>query len=130
MDPNAALARVRHLVLEIGRTLDHDQAPDMATVNDLCEAIDGLDQWISRGGFLPTPWVPQPAPGTGEAISSDAALAQLRTAMSVYEDVRGNGTGCHLVDKSADQMRDAGRSLDDWLTRGGSLPEPWARNRG
>lgn len=68
MDPNATLAMVRRLVGDIGRMLDHDQTPDMATVNDLCEAVDGLDQWLATGGFLPDAWASQPVPTMGPVV--------------------------------------------------------------
>lgn len=51
MDPNAALARLRELSVEINKDGgDYDLIAEMSTV------FDGLDQWLSRGGFLPTAW--------------------------------------------------------------------------
>ena len=59
MDPNAALEDARRLAANIidgvmagGLTPD-----DMASVGeDLAEAFQGLDEWLSRGGFKPDAW--------------------------------------------------------------------------
>ena len=45
MDPNAALAKVREL---IG---DGDSADVL-----LVDAFEALDEWLSKGGFLPSDW--------------------------------------------------------------------------
>lgn len=51
MDPDAALAEIRELV-------DRIKAADSRhTVQRLAELVDGLDQWLSRGGFLPAAWL-------------------------------------------------------------------------
>lgn len=51
MDPNAALAEIRELVAKI-------DSPDWhhTDASRLCDLVDGLDQWMSRGGFLPVAW--------------------------------------------------------------------------
>jgi hypothetical protein len=51
MDPNAALERIRGLV---NRMLDDEENPDG---QELAELFEGLDQWISSGGFIPTDWL-------------------------------------------------------------------------
>lgn len=43
MDPNAVLAEIRAYVKD-------DESP-------LAEAVIALDEWMSRGGFLPDAWV-------------------------------------------------------------------------
>ena len=45
MDPDTALAQIRELIN------DGDSA-DIALVH----AFQGLDEWLSRGGFLPADW--------------------------------------------------------------------------
>jgi hypothetical protein len=45
MDPNAALTKIRELIA------DGDSA-DMLLV----EAFEGLDNWLCKGGFLPSDW--------------------------------------------------------------------------
>jgi hypothetical protein len=53
MDPNAALELIRRLVKESDTCTDN-QAPHL--LEQLAVAVDGLDEWLSRGGFLPDPW--------------------------------------------------------------------------
>lgn len=45
MDPNAALQKVRELIN------DGDSADVL-----LVEAFEALDDWLSKGGFLPDDW--------------------------------------------------------------------------
>ena len=52
-------------------------------------------------------------------------LDMLLQAVSDYEDTVGNARGAHI--DAADNMRDAVRSLDDWLRAGGFLPADWNR---
>lgn len=51
MDPNATLTRIRDLVHYL-RVDDTDR--DVAA--DLTDAVEALDRWITRGGFLPAAW--------------------------------------------------------------------------
>jgi len=53
MDPNETLAEIRRLVRVIGTP-----AADEAGVEALrlAELVEGLDNWLSRGGFLPDKW--------------------------------------------------------------------------
>lgn len=66
MDPNATLAKIRMLahIIEGGH---EDTARDAI---DLAEAIQALDGWLTRGGFLPTPWAtaPRPTTATGDSL--------------------------------------------------------------
>lgn len=48
MDPDVALANIRQLVGEI------TDAPD--DVAELIQAIAGLDEWLSGGGFAASAW--------------------------------------------------------------------------
>ncbi len=51
MDPNANLAEQRRIrnAIRIGQYTRND-------VDRLAELIEALDEWISRGGFLPEAW--------------------------------------------------------------------------
>jgi hypothetical protein len=49
MDPNEALRRIRELVTPGAERTDPDGA-------ELSELVQGLDEWLSRGGFLPQAW--------------------------------------------------------------------------
>lgn len=54
MDPDANLARVR----ELTRRLSDPQLPaerERAT-DELVEHVEALDEWLSKGGFLPQAW--------------------------------------------------------------------------
>ena len=51
MDPNVTLAQIRELVSENEyRDLYADET------DRLVELVQSLDQWISKGGFLPADW--------------------------------------------------------------------------
>lgn len=54
MDPNACLTEIRSLVSDSreGQGLGNIE---VRRLTDLCEA---LDEWIGRGGFLPSDWAP------------------------------------------------------------------------
>lgn len=54
MDPNTALAELRSLVRVINSDIDDDTVAIMAT--DLVNVVSGLDDWLSKGGFLPDDW--------------------------------------------------------------------------
>jgi hypothetical protein len=57
MDPNATLAAIRELVKQIDNTDRGSANIDLVDLAlDLIELIDGLDQWLSKGGFLPSAW--------------------------------------------------------------------------
>ena len=81
MDPNACLTELLQLAAEGIRRSDIDEASLNADKTDrMCELVQALDGWLSKGGFLPQAW--------GEAqqfgqfcensfqprVSSDAAL--------------------------------------------------------
>jgi hypothetical protein len=52
MDPNAALARIRELILK-GDTYEvHED------FYELSELVAALDNWITNGGFFPKDWMP------------------------------------------------------------------------
>jgi hypothetical protein len=54
MDPNAALERLRELIAINVRAETDSFKSELA--DDICEVLEGLDQWLSRGGFLPKAW--------------------------------------------------------------------------
>jgi hypothetical protein len=58
MDPNEALARVRQQVDAVLHPRGLDVSIDeLATM--LAENFRALDEWLVRGGFLPTAWKPE-----------------------------------------------------------------------
>ena len=60
MDPEAALTRLRELAEEIIERIDADESYDHLDdlPSEMAETFQGLDQWITRGGFLPRDWKP------------------------------------------------------------------------
>lgn len=53
MDPNQCLKEIRLLVSEMDTASDETAAINYGT---LAERIKALDEWIMKGGFLPTDW--------------------------------------------------------------------------
>lgn len=59
MDPNETLKRIRELarrVRETERVDPNNFSTYTANADELAFAIDALDSWITRGGFLPSDW--------------------------------------------------------------------------
>ena len=54
MDPNAVLTQIRNLIKE----LEYDDDPDH--VDMLIERVGALDEWLSKGGYLPLDWTTTP----------------------------------------------------------------------
>ncbi len=52
MDPNETLRRIREYTGNPNYPVAIDEAWD-----NLIELVDALDQWITRGGFLPSEWM-------------------------------------------------------------------------
>ena len=60
MDPDVALEELLALVDRI-EPLTSKCVPSMAVLHDigrLVELVDGLDGWLTAGGFLPSRWRP------------------------------------------------------------------------
>lgn len=53
MDPDDALTQIRELITKHQTSGEEMSTSDAA---DLVELIDGLDEWLTKGGFLPTEW--------------------------------------------------------------------------
>lgn len=59
VDPNEALKLIRSLTSDLVRVIDNgtfDDRKDVAAVSELCDAVIGLDEWLSSGGFKPEDW--------------------------------------------------------------------------
>ena len=56
MDPNEALRRIREIVEKT-----YDKEMSSASVeemfNDLVDHFEALDDWLTKGGFLPNAWI-------------------------------------------------------------------------
>jgi hypothetical protein len=51
MDPNEALDRIRNLI-----RMDDVMPLDRDDVGTFIELVQSLDEWITKGGFLPSDW--------------------------------------------------------------------------
>jgi hypothetical protein len=56
MDPNEALRRLRAAVAALGAIPAADGTPLAEHGADVLEHWEALDQWLTRGGFLPDGW--------------------------------------------------------------------------
>lgn len=60
MDPDKTLEEIRALVLKMqedfNSTAEGSNGIDQDEAYYLTELIDGLDEWIKKGGFLPKAW--------------------------------------------------------------------------
>jgi len=58
MDPDAAHKQMVQLAARIIATLDKGSADADVSfdANDLAEAVQALDGWLRKGGFLPKAW--------------------------------------------------------------------------
>lgn len=55
MDPDEALYLIRRLTKEFDEVGEDDEAAAYVG-SELVDAVSGLDEWLSRGGFLPEDW--------------------------------------------------------------------------
>jgi hypothetical protein len=62
VDPNQTLATIRKIIVRVDTPFPPDtdeRVEALKTLNDfddLVNAIDALDSWLSKGGALPAPW--------------------------------------------------------------------------
>jgi hypothetical protein len=57
MDPDANLKEQRELVRHMLRKIDEEnEVPGPSNIARLCELVDALDGWMSKGGFAPKAW--------------------------------------------------------------------------
>lgn len=59
MDPNATLAEIRGLTEAILNANDEKEWARISEGGGMCrlaELTEALDEWITRGGFLPAGW--------------------------------------------------------------------------
>lgn len=61
MDPDEALSNATKALRSAREaTADLDDAEadtrELAALRDLADAFEGLDEWLTKGGFLPSAW--------------------------------------------------------------------------
>jgi len=54
MDVNETLRTMRKLVSDTNLTPSYEDAARIGT--ELADAFEALDEWLSKGGFLPSDW--------------------------------------------------------------------------
>ena len=52
MDPNETLKQIREVI----RDLRDGEMPSMHAADTLADLFEGLDDWLTKGGFLPDAW--------------------------------------------------------------------------
>ena len=61
MDPNAALENMRSAIKAYDAAVNAENGDAEADAAwELSEAARALDEWLSKGGFLPTAWQNRP----------------------------------------------------------------------
>jgi hypothetical protein len=55
MDPDAVLEKGRE-ALRLYLRRFYNKGTGLSEANDLADAFESLDDWLSRGGFLPKAW--------------------------------------------------------------------------
>jgi hypothetical protein len=58
MDPNAALANLRDTYAPLRNMLAATNGNLAEAAEDMLNAIEALDEWLSKGGFPPAAWSP------------------------------------------------------------------------
>jgi hypothetical protein len=92
MDPNQALQSVR----ELGRQIREDHTKSRASLGlALAEHLLTLDEWLSKGGFLPEPWR-----GRQDALGSDPGLAAPLEFALHAPDMKSAWEGAHEMCRS------------------------------
>ena len=68
MDPDEALKNARAALLSLRAGESDSEAPcNSPSCDDLADAFEALDGWLSKGGFLPCDWAEQSAKPSGAA---------------------------------------------------------------
>lgn len=58
MDPNAALREMRAAIqrFRVAQEMGDHEEDQLGEAGQAVEFAEALDEWLSRGGFLPTEW--------------------------------------------------------------------------
>jgi hypothetical protein len=59
MDPDVALHNVKTALEKVQNDLDMHSLIDYDNVIELIQNLAALDEWLSKGGFLPNQWQPK-----------------------------------------------------------------------
>lgn len=96
MDPDAALATLREQAKQAEWL--HSREEVMAALGDMAEQFEALDQWLTKGGFLPEAWKPKPVthpcPRCGKDVFWDTEHLP-----SAWRHVENDSRWCTLTDE-------------------------------
>lgn len=56
MDPNATLEEIRQIIQRADNECAAGNDLQLADAHRLLDCVQALDEWISKGGFLPKAW--------------------------------------------------------------------------
>ncbi len=56
MDPNATLATLRNAIIQMDAAESSADLSYQIAAEELRDAAEALDDWLSKGGFLPDAW--------------------------------------------------------------------------
>lgn len=56
MDPNKALEEIRSMCREVFPDPEDGYTVDLEKAAEMIETFEGLDAWLTRGGFKPKDW--------------------------------------------------------------------------
>jgi hypothetical protein len=118
MDPTGALAEIRAMIADFqqGTVPDHR----------LVDVLDGLDRWLTRGGFLPDQWT-MPDNYPLEEPFHFGVAAMVTDPAEVLEEIRSCETA---FGEQRRKLVELVAGLDRWIiTHPGKLPAQWTANR-
>jgi hypothetical protein len=96
VDPNETLQRLREACRDLRQASSIAQSDDAAEL--LAEHAESLDEWLTRGGFLPAEWLWR------AGVQPDAWQA---TVWVLTRDVLTSWTGQPLSDEQAERVAEA-----------------------
>jgi hypothetical protein len=86
MDPDECLKQIRDLIMRVNAADDRGDFEGFAA--DLAEHVEALDEWLSKGGFLPDAWRNGPIKRIDKAEIIELSLDQTPGPYAGFVDTR------------------------------------------
>jgi hypothetical protein len=88
MDPDAVYQNLMSALSDYEDNRGSAEGPEIDAANEMRDAVQALNDWLSRGGFLPRAWQrgDKPAETLTAVMSADDAY-------SLYESLENDGEG-------------------------------------